>query len=658
MPNRTRKRKAVPTKPDLPPPVSTIKPGTDFYKHINGNWLRHASMPPYLSSYGVSEEIEDIIDRELMSILTLCRKQVENRPASRLPHSINLIGTLAESALNTKTQKNNIRFLNKLVNNLRCIRDTKDIATTLGDLLKHRIPSILSILVVPKQNDAGVLRFTFGTGELGLPDPSYYVADTTTKTRTITAYSNLLKRLAKDFDVSGLERIVALEVEAAEAIFRARRDEEELFKGRELEKKFPDIPWLDLIKSMTDWSDQAILNHSYLITSRTWLSFVNTCFKNYTLDSWKLLFSAQILLYTLPLLPPPYDNLEFELFGHRLRGQSEKTPQHRLALKMTKEWLSSSLGYLYIKENVPKSVKKSATQLAKEIRAVAAERAGSTEWLEPSTRAKAARKVRAMYLGVAYPSYIYKDESTALDPENFVKNVYDLGVLDFHDELEKVDTRLHPEKWDDAVFAVNAYYYNEKNRLILPSGILRWPFFDSNASDGWNFGGLGATIGHEICHAFDDDGKDYDETGNKHPWWSKEESERYLEKTSAIVTLYNKTTYFGHHLSGELTLSENIADLGGLAIALSALKKRLDAKKVSATQRRAELCDFFTSYAVSWRTKERKEKALQALFMDLHAPPVARVNNIVAQFDDWYEVFDIKPGDPLYIDPRQRIRIF
>ena len=259
---------------------------------------------------------------------------------------------------------------------------------------------------------------------------------------------------------------------------------------------------------------------------------------------------------------------------------------------------------------------------------------------------------------MAYPSKFKKDIKTSLHPEKLVYNVLKLAEADFIYELDKVNKTLENSEWDDSVFAVNAYYYNEGNRLILPSGILRWPFFHSKASDGWNFGGLGATIGHEICHAFDEDGKNYDEHGFKKTWWSNKESERFEEKTESLIELYNKTKYFDQNINGSLTLSENIADLAGLSISLNALKKRLLKKGVKEQEYKKQLQDFFKSYATSWRTKEKKQKALQSIFMDVHAPAMARVNNIVCQFDDWYECFDVKPGDNLYKAPEERIRIF
>jgi len=350
--------------------------------------------------------------------------------------------------------------------------------------------------------------------------------------------------------------------------------------------------------------------------------------------------------------------MDYELFGHVLRGQSEKVPQRRVALHLAEKWLSVSLGQKFVQQYVNPSTKYHVLEIAKEIRHVAGTVVGNTEWLQPVTRQKAKTKVHGIYLSIGYPSKFKHDVRIKLHPEHLVENVMKLAESDFYYELQKANSLLKKEEWDDDVFAVNAYYYNEGNRLILPSGILRWPFYHNVASDGWNFGGLGATIGHELCHAFDDDGKEYDEHGKKQPWWSKEESNLYESKSKALIQLFHSTLYFGKAIDGELTLSENIADLAGLHISLQALKLRLERKKIGTETYRKELRDFFISYATSWRTKEKKQKALQASFMDVHAPPIARVNQIVSQIDDWYECFSIKPDDALYRAPEDRIRIF
>lgn len=656
MPHLTRKKR-LPSNPDIPPVRNNIKPGDDFYIHINGNWLRHVKMPSYLSSYGVSEEIEKIIDNELLEILNDSKNAIEKIPDKSIPHTKYLLGTLSESVINTSSQSLNVKLLYDMISRLKCIRDINDIVSTLGDFIKHRIPTTLSFSVNPMETESTHLKLTISPGNLGLPDINYYKPNSG-KARIINAYIHLLKILGKDFDVPELEQVFGIEELIAASIYKSREDDDVIMKGSELKVKYKNIPWDILMQSTLNWTPSKFNNHSIIITSTHYLQALNKWLYLFPLSTWKIIFTSQILMYMLPLLPPPYDDWEFQLFGKRMRGQTEKLPQHLLALHLAKQWLGGSLGSAFIDNYVPPIVKRNAYSVAKEIKEAAIEVAGSTQWLEASTRKKASEKVKSIYLGIAYPKIIKKDIKTKLYKEKIITNILHLGEIDFQDEIKKIGKKLHADEWDDDVFAVNAYYYNEGNRLILPAGILKWPFFHPNASDGWNFGGIGATIGHEISHAFDNDGKDYDEHGNRNPWWSQKEEERYQKKTSALINLYNKTSYFGHHLNGVLTLSENIADLGGLHIALSALKNRLSKRKVTPSEYKKELCDFFTSFAVSWRTKEKKQKAFQSLFMDVHAPPPSRVNNIVSQFDEWYECFDVKVEDKLYKDPIERIRIF
>ena len=650
-----RFQKNIPSQPDIPPFQNSTAPGDDFYKFVNGNWLRYANMPPYLSSYGVSEEIEELVEKELHEILNDARARAHSIADKHIPHTIYLLGTLAESALNVKTQPNNIKYVKSLMNGLRCIRDVSDLGSSVGEFMKYRINTIMGFIAVTPEEDGGMIRLTLTSGSLGLPDEKYYEDK---DSRIILAYTKLLRKLSEDFDVVGLERIVALEIILAKILNQSRGDREILLTGKQLQKRYSNIPWKAIFKSSFDYTESQFEEQKILLTSPSWFHSMNKLFKIVPVGQWKLFLMAQILIYLLPLLPPPYDDMDFELFGHRMRGQSEKTPQKRLALRLAQQWLKGSLGYMYVERFVDPKVKYNATLLAREIKDVAMERIGLVDWLDVKTRKKAQKKINNIYLGIAYPTQIEKDKKTSLNPENMVENVLKLSYLDFVDESQKINTKLDPRKWDDAVFSVNAYYYNDGNKLILPAGILKWPFFDHHASDGWNFGGIGATIGHEICHAFDNDGKEYNEFGRRETWWSDEETEEYKKRAKALIQLFNKTQYFGHYLNGMLTLSENIADLGGVAIALEALKKRLRARNVSKDQYKKEICDFFISFAVSWRTKEKREKALQSLFMDVHAPPSARVNNIVSQFDDWYECFDVKPGDKLYISSEKRIHIF
>ncbi len=654
----TQTRKRARLEPHVPPLRQTVKPGSDFYSFVNGNWLKQTHIPPYLSSYGVSEEIESQIDKECMQILQDAQGLVQRMPDKYLPRQQYLIGTLTESALNLKSQQLNVNFVRTTIARFQCARDIHDVGRTIGQFIRKRIPTQLSMMIIPMETQSSVLRLAIGGGSTGLPDPSYYTDPDPAKLKAIDLYSKMLKTLGDDFSVPELEQVIGLEKFAAPLLTEYKRDKEFITKGSELQKLYPGIPWEAIFMGATDMKPSQWKPLSILVLSKSWLSALQKWFRTIPIMLWNQWLAHNFLLYVLPLLPPPYDNLEFELYGRGLKGQRQKIPQPRLALKLAQAWLPQSLGDVFVNQFVSPTLKVRVTELARRIRAAAAEKAGSTPWLHPETRILARKKTKSIHLGIAYPSYVPQESKVKLNPERLVENVLVLGEADFQDELEKVDTQLNVREWDDPVFAVNAYYYNEGNRLILPAGILRWPFYHPTASDGWNYGGIGATIGHEISHAFDNDGKEYDQHGNKNPWWSKDEVAAYHKKTKALIELYNNTTYFGHLLNGYLTLSENISDLGGVDIALSALRQVLKDRKVSPERARAEYRDFFISYAVSWRTKEKKAKAMQSLFMDVHAPPPARVNNVVCQFEEWYEVFDVKPGDALYKDPQHRIRIF
>jgi putative endopeptidase len=644
----------IPKKPDIPPFQDLIKPGDDFYGHVNQRWIRHANIPSYLSSYGVSEEIETVIDSQLLSIVEYCRNEVQNLPDKNIPQSSYLIGTLAESCLNVQSQKNNVRFLKNFISNFKCLRNTEEIANAMGSLVRAKIPTLINCKILPELH-TGIMRLSIFQGTLGLPDPMYY---TQQYQSVLKKYATLLQRLGKDFEYDGLMNIVPLETEMSKKIIESGADEEIYITGLELKNKYKSIPWDAFFEGVADWSPSEINSKKIMVSCDIWLKYVNRLFRELTLDHWKNLMASHCILFFLQLLPPPYDDLHYQLYRRELRGQSEKIPQKILALYLIQEYLTGSLGYLYAKKYVSPCIKHEATILVKDILEASKERLSDVAWLEKSSREKAEKKISNIYAGIAYPETIERDHHVSLNSQQLIQNLILLGKKDSEKSLKQLSKTLNPKKWTDPVFSVNAYYYNEGNRLILPAGILQWPFFHVGASDGWNYGGIGAVAGHELCHAFDNEGRLYDHEGRKTNWWTRRDSQAYVKKTKEIIELFNKTKYFGKSVDGVLTLSENIADLAGLAMALSALKRRLHSKKVSKEIYKKELCTFFNSYAVSWRVKEKKEKIFQSLFMDVHSPPSSRVNNIVSQFDDWYECFDVKPGDALYRTPEQRIRIF
>ncbi len=644
--------------PVVPPFAKSISPGSNFYGFVNANWLRRVRMPPYESSYGVSEEIEDSISVQLTKLLEDARAEVQSVADKELRPDIRLLGTLYHSVLDARTQDISLKFVRNLVANLRCIRSLDDVAVHLAEFVRYQIPSILTVFTAPEEQHSKFIRLYMTLGSLGLPDTSYYTLEVPARTRVLEAYSKMLHILESQFDAQHLGLFVGIERILAEAMEECRGDQQELLKGSELRSRYGGFPWERFSEAAFGTTSSEFESFLFCIDSPKWLKYFNKWAKTWSMENWKALLAGQAILYFLPLLPPPFDELHFELFGKRILGESDKTPQNVLGLKICKKWLMNPLGNLYVDSYVPKDLKKNVSLIAKEIVNAAQHRLHQVAWLHPETRKRAAKKLAGVHIEIAYPDTYVKTPDVVLHPEQFIENVCRLAEADFEENLKHVNKLLRPERWEEGVFEVNAYYYNEGNRLYLPSGILQYPFYSTDASDGWNFGGIGASLGHELTHAFDVDGKMYDENGNKVPWWTTSDLRNYTRVTKPMITLYNKTKYINQSINGTLTLSENIADLGGVAIALAALKARLAKRGLSKEETIQEVCDFFVSYAVSWRTKEKKQKAYQSIFTDVHAPPIIRVNNIVRQFDDFYECFNVQPGQTLYTAPEDRIRIF
>ena len=323
--------------------------------------------------------------------------------------------------------------------------------------------------------------------------------------------------------------------------------------------------------------------------------------------------------------------------------------------------MPNTLGLLWVSEYCDPRLRHSIKGMVRHIQDAAAIQLAKTTWMTESTRNAAVRKLRRMDVQLCWPelgTWKSKEAVCGLNSDSLVENLLTLGKLGT-DENQALLTEgggcRHPmgPLWGKPVYEVNAYYYPDENRFLLPAAILRPPFYDPAKSLAWNYGGIGATIGHEFCHAFDSDGRQYDENGDKRDWWSPHDDREYRKKARQVVRLYESEEYRGLDVDGELTLVENIADLGGIEFALGGLARALGRQAT-----KAELREFFKSFAVSWRSKDRLKRATELLATDMHAPPLLRVNHVVRQLDTWYYAFDVEPTCKDWIAPEHRIRFF
>ena len=643
----------------LPPPLDNNIAGKDFFRYVNAKWLDSVHVPPYISSYGISEEVEEIIKLQIQTIVNGCIQQ-SKKPLTTDENEIKKIkrsiGELAQSALSISKQENSIKSLKKILQSFHCLRDMNDVAMTMGELARYKVKGLVWMYGQYENKRNTEYTYTLGVGSVGLPDISYYKKTAPGKGRTLEQYANMLHKVGELLDIPDLSLILSLESVLANAIRTSFGDDEIEVKGANLASHYPEIPFEHFFEGLQldGWKQQ-----TFFVDSQSWMRTIQKLFRFLPIETWRLLFSVEVILHFLPYLPSPYNDIHFRFFRHTLRGQTERAPVKQVTLNAINDYMTPFISYLYVKEIVPNDLKHSAKIFVDGLLKAAEKRLENIEWLQPATRRLAVEKVAKMNASVAYPDSFEKHTVPKLTVDNLFENLLKLGEWQTKYEMNRLGQKRSNQKdWEEPVFAVNAYYYSEGNEIIIPSGSLYYPFFDKKLPLGWNYGGLGCVLGHEMTHAFDKDGKDFNPDGFEKKWWTSADNRGYNKRTKALVELFDKQKVLGHPVSGTLTLSENIADLGGLAISLDALTHALDSKGVSNEKKKEVYREFFISYAVSWRVKEKPANILQGLFLDYHAPPPLRVNLVVSQFQEWYDAFDIKTTDPMYISPEQRIRIF
>lgn len=630
----------------------STNPGVDFYKYVNKEWQAHIHLPPYYDSFGVSEEIEEEVRDSLLHSIEKQRREDPTDPVSMI----------ATSFLHTKSQHNSVVDLQRILNTFDCISDTANVAHSIGALNKIQTSAPISLVVANNAYNVNKCCVYLYEPSLGIPK-QYYDSESRRRNPIMTHYIQLLTALGKRMNIESLESVVAIESEMLHVL---SEDDElsniefihNLNTYTELCKKYKNIPWGNIMKG---WgASEKVYKHAcFIVTNPRYFSKLNKMFRDADLETWRTWMRAMTLLSFVEYLPPPFDDMHFELYGRALKGNTEKLPQKFLTLSVLQRYATQDLSKMFVKYDVHTKTKTLATRLVKELLHATLERLDALDWMSIHTKKGAIQKVKSMKFQVAYPDiWDSETEGVAIDPERPLLNIVNLAT---QDTMHVIDNLAHNRckrtetHWDDGAFEVNAYYYPEGNRIVIPAGILRAPFFDVDRSDAWNLGGIGSVIGHEITHGFDADGRMYDAHGEYASWWTTRDTHTFNILTQKVIDLFDDVEYMGGSVNGTLTLSENLADLGGVAIALQALNNTLS---TNAAERKKAYTEFFTSYAVSWRTKDRAKKAKDSLLSDSHAPAQLRVNLVVKQFQEFYEAFGIGPDDEGWVPPEKRIRLW
>ncbi|HVA97446.1 MAG TPA: M13 family metallopeptidase [Bacteroidia bacterium] len=639
---------------------TTVKPQNDFYHYVNGNWLKNNPIPPSEVSWGSFNEVHDRNQNELHQILDSAAADKNAKPGS----DEQKIGDYFASGMDSvKLNKDGMSPLKSEFAMIDNIKNTKDLISVIAHEQMNGVDVMFSFGVGqdPKHSDQMITQFY--QGGLGLPDRDYYLSPAFEGMRAeYSSYlANMFGLMGDKADVAKKEAatVIKIETELAKASMTRveMRNVEAQYNKKTLKELItftPNIDWNAYLSAVN------INNADNVIVAQlNFYSELNNMFKSVPINDWKTYLRFDLLNSEAAYLSDSIEAVHFNFYGSVLYGVKVMQSRWKRVLASTDRALGDALGKLYVEKYFTANAKKRVNEMIDNLIATYKERINSRDWMTDSTKKKAIAKLNVLMRKVGYPDKWKDYSSLDINRDSYVENHMRADVYAFKYDINKLGKPVDRTEWDMTPPTINAYYDPSMNEIVFPAGIMQPPFFDPNRDDAMNYGAMGAIIGHEITHGFDDQGSQYDPQGNLHNWWTKEDSLKFKAKTNILVKQFSSyipidTT----HMSGELTLGENIADLGGLTISYHALQRALkehpegDVDGFTPNQR------FFISWAQGWRNNIRPQALKQQIKTNPHSPSKFRVNGPLSNMTEFYKAFNVVQGDSLYRPKTDRAEIW
>jgi len=616
---------------------------------VNGTWLQKTHIVPWRSEFGASDEIEEQTDAALLESIRAMPEIASLRPKSAEDH-LRLFHTLWRKRDFQKEET----FLKICLEQLMENKGSADLANFFGYLCRCRVPTMMQISTQKETHKPYFVRASIESGSLLLPD-EYYTDSKMQEGSVWAAYSNFVGVCSLELGLPFLMKAIDAEVKLARYMNQPFSDIDITKKGHKLLKMFPNFEWSAFMEGLD-------LDRQW--QNRVW--FIECPDKMKKLISWICSVDDELVVSMLALhfiafnarhLRKSIRDAADLLFGKAIQGIEGIPDEPRQFLSLVKQVMPSVLCSFYSEKQHTPHILEDVNDLVLKLQTASIELMKETTVFTQKTKSSTQEKIHRMRFEIG------KGPDNPLPQIQYHSDSMIHATLHILSETSKMlfKSTGHPAHSKDGIypcFQVNASYFPETNHIVLPWGILQWPNYCKNAPLGWNYGGLGATIGHEMTHAFDLEGSLYSPRGVFKETWTRKNRATFQKQTRKVEKFFGKFKHFGKVVDGKRTLSENWADLGGLKIALNALKADLDSMKASASVKKEAYRNFFLSYAVSWRTLVRKEKLLYAMLTSVHAPAEDRVDRIVPPFQEWIDTFAIQEGDRLFIPEGERLKFF
>jgi putative endopeptidase len=628
---------------------TSVKPYQDFYQFANGKWLAATTIPEDRPSYAMFDLVNDRNQAILHDILDEAAK--DDQGGSRKNVIQAQVGAFYASGMDEKSiDEAGAKPLQEELDRIAALKDGAGVLHEIARLHAAGVSAAFRFGAEQDPKDSKRMIAALGQGGLGLPDRDYYLKDDAKTKKTRDAYrahvEQMLTLLGDDPKEAAAEAASVLEIETRLA--KASKSKVELRDPignyhltplDQLESEAPGVAWKDYFG---DLGLKEVKEAD--VRQPDFAKELGVMAASVPVDAWKAYLRWNLVNHYASYLSRPFEEESFHFNGTVLNGVPVMRPRWKRVLQATDRQLGEALGQLYVAKAFPPEAKARAEAMVKNIRAALRDDLATLDWMSPETRQEALKKVDAITVKIGYPSKWRDYSSLSLSRGAYARNVMKAEAFDSKFELDKIGKPTDPTEWQMTPPTVNAYYEPTMNEIVFPAGILQPPFYDAQADDAFNYGAIGAVIGHEMTHGFDDEGRQFDPAGNLRDWWKPEDAKAFQERAAQIAAHYDSYTIGDLHVNGKLTLGENIADLGGVKLAFLAYKKSLEGKPApekidgfTPEQR------FFLAYAQIWRSKMRPEAERVRVLTNPHSPPRYRVMGVLYNTPEFFEAFGATP---------------
>jgi len=648
----------------LPYLDTAVAPGADFFRYCNGGWLKTAAIPPDRQVAGVNLELDKGNEAKLKGIVA----DLRSRPDARLSPEERKLRDLYDAFEDTAAiEAAGLTPVQADLARIAALRSHEDVAAFMGSpATQLGGPYSIDITIDEKNPDAYVVELT--QSGLGMPDRDYYLLDDRDSAATRAAYRRYLSDMLAFAGVHDAARgaaLYALEERIAQAHWPAadRREADKVYNPMsltELGQFAPQFPWRRYLEAAGVPAGAAHGERKVVVRERSAFPKLAALFAQTPVEVWRDQLTVRYLHSRADYLPGKIDDTDFAFYGTVIGGQKQQLPRDLRGLHLLDQQMGEALGKLYVARYFPPESKAKIQQLvANLLKAYEADIVTLT-WMTPATRTRALEKIRHFTPKVGYPDKWRDYSALAITPGRLVQDVSNATVFEWNRELRRIDAPVDRGEWDMTPPTNNAYYNPTLNEIVFPAGILQPPYFDPNADDAVNYGEIGATIGHEISHGFDDQGSKYDASGRLNNWWTEQDRKDFDARTSALAGQYDAYEPLpGLHVNGKLTLGENIADLAGLVIAHKAYHIALAGKPAPVLNGFSGDQRFYIAYGQSWREVWTDGLTRRVVLSNPHSPSALRVNGVVRNDNGWYAAFpQIRQGDAYYLPPGERVSLW